>query len=262
MQDMSSNFVKILTVSLTLTVLPALVGVSTATAQEERGKSTARQVEELASKGAQAYRNNQYREAIGYFEDAYALQPVPNLLYNVGRCYEKLEEYEKAIEHYEEFAVAPEVGSEARREALKRAESLREIADIQKSDTSGTEGASAENDEGDKTGDANTSKTPIIVTASGAGLIGAGAVFGILASNSADQVRTGEDFQTRSDAQSRAKTQALVADSLYVAGAVVAGIGLYLLLSKDSGESEKKASTVVMPYAHDSGAGVGVRLDF
>lgn len=263
---MFSNFLKILAVALALTCVPALAGMSTASAQSEEGKSTARKVEELASKGAQAYGAERYREAISFFEQAYALQPVPNLLYNIGRCYEKLEEYKKAVEHYEEFAVAPEVSSEARREALERAESLREIADIQREDdtSGGDKGSAGRQVPGqDKGGEEKSSSTtPIIVTASGAGLIAAGGVFGLLASNSANEIQTGEDFQARSDARSRAKTQALVADSLFVAGAVTAGIGVYLLLSSDSGEPSETANALVMPYAHDSGAGVGVRLDF
>jgi hypothetical protein len=263
---MFSNFLKAFALVLALTFVPALVGSNAVYAQSGEGKTRARQVEELASEGAKAYRDKRYRDAIEFFEKAYEIQPVPNLLYNIGRCYEKLEEYEKAIEYYEEFAVAPEVGSEARREALKRSESLREIADIKKSDSSGgqqADGGQQGGRGGEKGSESeSTSNVPLIVTVSGAGLIAAGGVFGVLASSSANEIDTGADFQTRQDAQSRARTQALVADSLFVVGAVTAGIGVYLLLSKGGGDSETQTNALVMPYAHDSGAGVGVRLDF
>ena len=93
---MLSKLVKLAALVVALTVVPALAGTSSAVAQQSGEKSTARQVEELANKGAQAYGQERYRDAIGFFEEAYALQPVPNLLYNIGRCHEKLEEYEKA----------------------------------------------------------------------------------------------------------------------------------------------------------------------
>lgn len=262
---MLSNLLKITVVALALTFVPALTGFSSASAQSNGGKSTARKVEELAGKGAKAYGEERYRDAIGYFEQAYALQPVPNLLYNIGRCHEKLDEYEEAIEHYEEFAVAPEVGSEARREALKRAESLREIANIKKSDTSSATGGqqdSSTTQTAQTNDEESSSPVPWIVAGAGVGALAVGGAFGLMASSSADEIQNGADFQTRKDAQSRAKTQALVADSLFVVGAVTTGIGVYLLLSSDSEEASDKANALVLPYAHDSGAGVGVRLDF
>ncbi|MGM0557628.1 MAG: tetratricopeptide repeat protein [Myxococcota bacterium] len=261
---MLSNLLKTAAILLALTFVPALSGFSEATAQTSEGESTARKVEKLASKGAKAYGEERYRDAIGYFEQAYDLQPVPNLLYNIGRCHEKLEEYEEAIEHYEEFAVAPEVGSEARRAALKRAESLREIADIDTSDTSGAETESDQTDPEPVTPKEERASSPVpwIVTGAGVGALAVGGAFGLMASSSADEIQSGADFQTRKDAQTRAKTQALVADSLFVVGAVTTGVGIYLLLSADNDESNDKASALVLPYAHDSGAGVGVRLDF
>jgi tetratricopeptide (TPR) repeat protein len=53
--------------------------------------------------GSEHYEASRYREAIGEFEIAYKLKPLPELHYNIGRCYDRLEEYPKAVEHYEAY---------------------------------------------------------------------------------------------------------------------------------------------------------------
>ncbi len=51
----------------------------------------------------EAYDDGQFRTALARFNEAYALFPHPDLLFRIGRCYEQLENYELAIQHYRHF---------------------------------------------------------------------------------------------------------------------------------------------------------------
>jgi tetratricopeptide (TPR) repeat protein len=227
----------------------------------------ARKVEQLAAEGAKAYRGGAYDEAVTAFKKAHALEPVPNLLYNIAKSYEKQEKYQEAVDYYQEFVVAPEVDSEARKAALKRIDSLREIADIKESEDSSAVGDNTQ-EPVEPTQPTQppepTNSTALWTMGGGAALIGAGAVVGLaLASPAADKVRTGATYADRKAAQDDARTYALVADGLLVTGAVVTGIGVYLYFSGSEDEPEQTASkAVVTPWITSSSAGLGMSLDF
>lgn len=53
--------------------------------------------------GGARYKDGEFREAIDHFERAYEITHAPELLYNVGKCYEELEEGERAVENYEMY---------------------------------------------------------------------------------------------------------------------------------------------------------------
>jgi tetratricopeptide (TPR) repeat protein len=236
-----------------------------ASSDQMSAEDRASKVEQLAAAGAKAYRDGDYDSAVTYFEKAHALEPVPNLLYNIAKSYEKQQKYEQAVAYYQKFVVAPEVDTKARQAALKRIDSLREIADIERDDSTGAD----EDPVNDKPVEPTEPVEPANTTAmwtmgSGAVLIGAGAVVGLaLASPTADEVRSGQTFDARKTAQDNARTYALVADGLMATGAVVTGVGLYLYFSDSEAESEQTASeTTVTPWITSSSAGVGMSLDF
>jgi tetratricopeptide (TPR) repeat protein len=62
--------------------------------------STQTDVERLFAEGAALYRGGKYRAAVEKFEEAYALFPEPNLLYNMARAYEALGEVDQALTKY------------------------------------------------------------------------------------------------------------------------------------------------------------------
>ena len=68
------------------------VGVRPAAAQTDAEK-----VERLFAEGAALYRAGKYRPAIEKFDEAYAIYPEPNLLYNKARAHEALGEIEQAM---------------------------------------------------------------------------------------------------------------------------------------------------------------------
>lgn len=57
-------------------------------------------------RGAQLYRSGQYEEAIDAFRKAYAAQPHPALLFNIGQAQEKLGQLEGALESYRGYLQA------------------------------------------------------------------------------------------------------------------------------------------------------------
>lgn len=240
--------------------------------EELSSEERARRVEELASEGARAYRAGDFDAAIAAFERAYIVEPVPNLLYNIAKSYERQEEYEKAVEYYQRFIVAPEVDSEARKAALDRIDRLREIADLKQEDIDraerkarNSEAGDGEPDErGDQPEETESSNSTALWTMAGGGaLVAGGVVFGLMASSSADDVQNAATFEERKTARDSAKTQALVADGFFVAGAAVSAIGLYLYFSGDDAETNSSASTTTFtPWVTGRSAGVGMSLDF
>ncbi|MCP4676028.1 MAG: hypothetical protein GY854_11085 [Deltaproteobacteria bacterium] len=53
--------------------------------------------------GGKAYEKGDYQRAIDKFRKAYDITHSPEILYNIGRCHEKLEEHEEAIYNYEMY---------------------------------------------------------------------------------------------------------------------------------------------------------------
>lgn len=240
----------------------------------------AEKVESLAAKGAEAYQAGDYDEAIALFEEAHDLEPVPNLLYNIAKSYEKKEEYNKAVDYYREFAISPDVDSDARATAIERIESLRQIADLKQEEVDRTRQAAKQAEAGQEPtaaeglGDsretsgtssdgASGSTAHWWVLGAGAALLGTGTAFGLAASSSAGAVQDANTFDERQAARERGPTQAALADGFLGAGLVVGAVGLYLSLSNGKTETQHTASqTTVSPWVTGDSAGVGMSLDF
>jgi tetratricopeptide (TPR) repeat protein len=249
--------------ALVVLVMSPAVTLAQGSGEEMSSEELARQVEKLASQGAQAYRKGDFTSAIDYFERAYALEPVPNLLYNIAKSYEKQEKYQQAIDHYQKFAVAPEVDSEARQSALDRVDNLREIADLKEGDGSGAGDPSGDGRDRDRESSGQSKTAAWLTMGGGAALLATGVVFGLSASSAADEVQSGATFEQRQDAQKSGKTSALVADGAFIAGAVVTSLGLYLYFSDSDTETDTRASsTTVAPWVSTEAAGMGMSLDF
>src|ERR687884_14472 len=69
-------------------------------APAEGGPAAPVTVDSLTDEGLAAYRARDFRHATEKFLQAYAMQPDPNLLFNLGRCYEALGDNEAAQEKY------------------------------------------------------------------------------------------------------------------------------------------------------------------
>ncbi len=59
--------------------------------------------------GLELYMNARYSDAIGEFEAARRLKPLPALGYNIARCYDRMERWQEALAEYERYTqlIAP-----------------------------------------------------------------------------------------------------------------------------------------------------------
>ena len=53
--------------------------------------------------GNREFEDGRYPEAIEHFRAVYEITSSPEILYNIGRCYEELGRFKEAVEHYEMF---------------------------------------------------------------------------------------------------------------------------------------------------------------
>lgn len=90
--------------------------------------------ESLTEQASQKFRDKEYDAAVALFEQAYALNPEPNILFNIGRIYEEAGKLEDAIVYYERFVTDPQVDLDSRQKALRRRDVAREIVEIKRRD--------------------------------------------------------------------------------------------------------------------------------
>jgi tetratricopeptide (TPR) repeat protein len=109
---------------LTLLAVMALPS-SRAQAAGERPVTAAITVDALVEQGFAAYRARDYRHAAEIFLRAHTMQPDPNLLFNIGRCYEALGDRQGAMEKYQLFLASPDADPAGRRRAEDALAALR-----------------------------------------------------------------------------------------------------------------------------------------
>ncbi len=105
----------VLRIVLVATLLSAALGTSGARAQAT-GHEPPAEAMVLFESAREHYRNGRYPEAAEELERALVLDPsAPTLLYNLGRVYELMGEYDRAIATYERLlAVTPDASPEER----------------------------------------------------------------------------------------------------------------------------------------------------
>lgn len=77
--------------------------------------------------GTKAYQSKQYKEALAAFQKAQSINNSNDLNYNIGRVYEALNQPQKALEAYSKFVLSPDANIDARADALKRMNILKQI---------------------------------------------------------------------------------------------------------------------------------------
>lgn len=105
--------------TLCAAVLVTVMTVMTAQAPAAGG-DVQTQVESLYAEGAALYKAGKYRPAIEKFEQAFALFPEPNLLYNMGRAYEALGEIDQAMLKYRLCAQHPQAAADVAAKAREK----------------------------------------------------------------------------------------------------------------------------------------------
>lgn len=226
-----------------------------------------KKVEELSAQAAQAYGEGDFEQAIALFQEAYDLQPVPNLLFNIAKVYEKTENWDAAEKNYKEFIKSPDADSQAREVALERIDAIKEI----KAAAAAAEREKAEEEKKDpvvedpppQTVEKKSNVLPWIVMGSGAGVAAVGGVFGILAMGKQKEFDEAETAADKQELRKSGKTFALVADISYAVGLVGIVTGVVLLVT--SGGSDDGAATAIAPtgwVGPNGQAGIGAMLRF
>ncbi len=96
-------------------------------AQEPMGKSTYKDARRLTSQGARLFRAADYKKARLMFEQAHALHPDPNLLYNIARCFEEEGKLDMAIEKLSQFLAESAADPAVRKKAVARLSKLQRL---------------------------------------------------------------------------------------------------------------------------------------
>lgn len=235
---------------------------------------------DLTRRGAQAFQQKDYAQAVELFEKAYAIRPIPNLLYNIGRVYEKKGDFEKAISHYEQFINQPDVDIKARRDALQRLKTLREVVamreegkDVDQEQVAREQGERelAEPTEAEETSEPDQTQPEVdknylpayLFTAIGASsLIGSG-VFAALAAGAHSDFDSATTLTQSREAAQSGQTYTTVADSLLAAGVVAGGVGLYFWAAPPTEEaSAQSPAASLTPAVGPRGASLTLTVDF
>lgn len=97
-------------------------GTDTGSTDAEKDEASA-----LSDQAIEKFQAKDYEGAVALFEKAYAIDPAPNYLFNIGRVYEEAGNLEKAVEFYAKFVKQPGVDLDSRGVALDRLKVLRAI---------------------------------------------------------------------------------------------------------------------------------------
>lgn len=281
-------------VAVALGFAPSLpVLAATASAATLAAAPGAGDPEALSAAAVEKFEAKEYDAAVDLFEQAYAADPQPNYLFNIGRVYEEKGDLEKAVEFYQRFVGQSGVDLESRQAATERLKVLREaVAQMKADEKADDEGTEETTDEGtDETTDGGTDETTDegatdedatdeqaakrkkILRITGYSLLGAGggalivgAIFGGLASSSADEADA-DPFVDRTLAlRDRARGQARVADAMFITGGILAAAGLALVLTtvgrKKASTGEVTRKTRWSPVVGPQRVGVGVTHRF
>lgn len=233
-------------------------------------------VEAIVAQAVEKFQAKEYEAAVELFQQAYALSPEPNYLFNIGRVYEQAGDLEQAVEFYGRFVKLPEVEIGAREVALERLRVLRGVLEETAEKEDPPPELPADDPTGDEPPEDTEPETPtepgpkkpdpmriagFVVLGVGAGAVAAGGAFGGLALQRESDLNTLNTFEGRSDAVDKGTRNALAADILFgVGGAMVVTGVVLVVLSYSKKRKGQRAS--VAPMMSRRGAGIAAEVRF
>lgn len=232
--------------------------------------------EELVEQARGKFKDKDYTGAVALFERAYSIQPEPAILFNIGRIHEEANNVDAAIAYYEKFIADPNVDMGQRDKAMQRLQFLEKVVEIRKkeeakrnpqpvkeppktdkpTDASGPQPGPQVQPGTDKP-QQNKLLRPIgyAMFGTGAALVIGGAIAGGLAKRQHNAFGDAETLEARRDAAERGKGLAAAADGLFIAGGVLAAVGIILLVIPKSRKS--KAAQAMRPRVSPEQVGLG-----
>ena len=235
----------------------------------------------LSAKAVEAFEGKDYPNAVKFFEEAYAVDPNPNYLFNIGRVHEEAGDLRSAVSRYEEFVKSPGVDLESRKFANERLGVLRGINSAEdealadderrKADAKAAEenrqrpveGPAGPTDGGEDNDPRKRTRTVgFVLLGVGAAAVAGGGVAGGLALGKHNDFKDETDFAAASDLQSEGKRLNGAADGLFIAGGVIAATGLVMVLASLKKKDKKTARTQVTPALGRTGAGLSLSHRF
>jgi tetratricopeptide (TPR) repeat protein len=222
-------------------------------AAEKPSSSSDKEARKLFYQGDRLYEEGKYEEAVAAFEKAYALSHRPELLFNLANAYERLGQYEEALRALRDFAPsAPESDRDKIAERIKTLEARAEDRRKRESEKAAAAAPATPAAAPPPPPAEPESKPPILAyTLMGGGVValGIGTVFGVMAlgskSDAEDQCAKGGVCPASAQKSiDDAKGQALIADIAFAVGAVAAGTGLVLFLTRDTSPTNEHAAAL------------------
>jgi len=244
----------------------------------------------LSALAVSRFEAKDYDGAAEAFSQAYEISNKPNYLFNIGRVYEEKGDLARAAAYYEQFIASPNVAIEAREAGIKRLSVLQQALSALGESTPVTEPpapdsrpapaspstrpsrptpATSSNPETDAH-PPSTSPGVMRLRIGGYATLGVGAaalIGGAVAAgltlaktNEAEDADFVDETETlRREAQLRAN----VADGLFIAGGVVAAVGVVLVgLSYRGHKSRRADQRAFIPWIDGTGARVAVLYRF
>lgn len=230
----------------------------------------------LVEQAGVKFKAKDYAGAVALFERAYTVQPEPAILFNIGRIYEQAQNAEAAIGYYEKFIADEGVELKDREKAVQRLQVLRTIVEIREKEKARTNPKATTVDkpaeptptEGAKPGDkveTNTAAPPPsgrllrpiggVMVGAGAALLIGGAIAGGLARGQHKTFSNAMTLDEREAAAGRGRSLAATADGLFIAGGVVAAVGIVLLVVPAIRKS--RAAHALSPHLSPTQVGMG-----
>ena len=173
--------------------------------------------DELVSQANEAYKDGRYEQSAALFRQAYGLRPKPNILYNIGRIYERAKNIPEALAAYDQFLALSNADLNLRKEALERRKLLRELADLREQEAQKEQDKSVTSLRPNETipsaEDDGAGAGPwILVGIGGAALVTSG-VFALLTAGHQDTYESdSETLEAKQAARDDGETTALIAD--------------------------------------------------
>jgi tetratricopeptide (TPR) repeat protein len=205
----------------------------------------------LVAQATGKFKDKDYAGAVALFERAYAAQPEPAILFNIGRIYEEAQNAEAAIGYYEKFIADESVELKDREKAVTRLQVLRTIVEIREKEKNRNKPKPVEpppvTDPAPVVGPTPPANQPPqtdtkpkpgrllrpiggAMLGTGAALLIGGAISGGIAKGAHNEFTSAKTLADRETAANRGRSLAATADGLFIAGGVIAAVGIVLLI--------------------------------